>query len=44
MEAIFENVCVRNREVTKEIYNYYFSGAIGQLLRILFWVLCLLPI
>ena len=24
MEAIFENVCVRNREVTKEIYNYYF--------------------
>ena len=24
MEAIFENVCVRNREVTKEIYGYYF--------------------
>ena len=24
METLFENVCVRNREVTKEIYNYYF--------------------
>lgn len=24
MEILFENVCVRNRDVTKEIYGYYY--------------------